>query len=175
MGICEPSGNGGEKQMKRDAARRVQIQRLRDYAVAVVMNYGRFETSGAARLAVFRSSNLMIAYHTPFNPLPSLDDQAKYFAAQEGRIAHLLPYGIDIWQLDVGKVLSMGWRDGEPPVVDIFRTGKWEHLFDSPRQSRQNKSGRRATRARNPATAKPTPKPRRRNRVQGGTVVAPHI
>lgn len=106
-----------------------RIAQIRRAAVAAVMRFGKLESSGAAKLAVFRKKDLMIAYRTPFNPLPPLSETAKYLAAREGRIAHLLPYGIDIWQLDVGKVLSAGWRDGEGTVTDLYRPGDWEGIL----------------------------------------------
>jgi len=71
----------------------------------------------------------MIAYRTPFNPMPGLSEHAKFIATREGRMAPLLPYGIDVWQLDVGKVMSLGWRDGEIAVADLYRPGDWEGLL----------------------------------------------
>ncbi len=107
-----------------------RLEAIRDAAVAAVMRYGRFETSGETRLAVLRLEKLMIAYHTPFNPLPPLNERAKYAAAKEGKCALLQPYGIDIWQVNYGRVLSIGWREGAAVVIDLYRSGRWERFLD---------------------------------------------
>jgi hypothetical protein len=109
---------------------RVYLDRVRDGAVAAVMRLGRFERSGDVRLTVLRLEKVMIAYRTPFNPLPPLSDQAKYAAVREGKSALLEPYGIDVWQENYGRVLSIGWRGNGPVVIDLYRAGRWERLFD---------------------------------------------
>jgi len=74
----------------------------------------------------------MVGYHTPFNPLPPLGETAKYWAARDGKIGRLEPYGLDIWELDIGKVLSIGWRElGSPCLVDHMRRTNWETAFES--------------------------------------------
>jgi hypothetical protein len=113
-----------------DRGFREYLDRVRDGAVAAVMRNGRFERSGDVRLTVLRLEKLMIAYRTPFNPLPPLSDQAKYTAVREGKSALLEPYGLDIWQENYGRVLSIGWRGNGPVVVDHYRAGRWERLFD---------------------------------------------
>jgi hypothetical protein len=117
--------------MTNHAVSEERIDTLRRIAVVAVMRYGRFECSGAARLVVFRRKDVMIAYRTPFNPMPMLSEHAKFIATREGRMAPLLPYGIDVWQLDVGKVMSLGWRDGETAIADLYRPGGWEHLLET--------------------------------------------
>lgn len=98
----------------------------RDLAVRAVMKLGWFEPSGEVRLAVFRRAGLMIAYHTPFNPLPSRNSDARYATEWEGRRAHLQPYGITVWMKGIGKVFSAGWRDGGDLIVDFYWPGHWE-------------------------------------------------
>lgn len=115
--------------MTRDEQKKERIREIQRAAVSAVMRFGKLESSGAVKLAIFRKKDLMIAYRTPFNPLPPLSETTKYLAAKEGRFGYLLPYGIDIWQLDVGKVLSAGWRDGEPVVADLYRPGQWENIL----------------------------------------------
>jgi hypothetical protein len=99
------------------------------------MRFGRFESSGFTRLMVLRRKDVMIAYRTPFNPLPPLSENAKYLAAKEGRTAYLMPYGIDIWRFDTGKVMSLGWHDGQNAVADHYRPGDWETMFERPKSA----------------------------------------
>jgi hypothetical protein len=117
--------------MKAECRKPAHADAVCDLAVFAVMNQGTFETSGAAKLAVLRRSGLMIAYHTPFNPLPPMSEELKYLAAMDGRTAHLQPYGIDIWYEGLGKVFRAGWRPGEAVSVDFYRSGEWENLFDA--------------------------------------------
>jgi hypothetical protein len=102
---------------------------LRDLAVAAAMRYGSFEASGEARLVVMREAGLMIAYRTPFNPLPPLTDSMRFEAAVRGKNAYREPYGIEVWQERLGKVLSIGWRGDNPPVVDQYEYGLWEQTL----------------------------------------------
>jgi hypothetical protein len=103
-----------------------RILSLRDLAVAAAMHRGSFEASGETRLVVLRDAGLMIAYRTPFNPLPKLTEAMKFDAALRGKSAYREPYGIEIWHEKAGKVLSIGWRDECLPVVDHFDRGLWE-------------------------------------------------
>jgi hypothetical protein len=114
------------------AERIVKTQRivaLRDLAVAAAMRRGGFEESGDTKLVVLREAGLMIIYRTPFNPLPPLTDRMKFDAALRGKGAYREPYGIEIWQDRLGKVLSVGWRDQAPPVVDGYEQGLWEQTL----------------------------------------------
>lgn len=113
-----------------------RLEFLKKAAVSAVMKLGRFESSGPVRLLILRRKDVMIAYRTPFNPLPPLSEQAKYLAALDGKTSHLLPYGLDIWQLDVGRVMSLGWRDGGAVIADLYRPGEWERFLGAPRNSR---------------------------------------
>ncbi|MGD0190163.1 MAG: hypothetical protein ABSD74_05445 [Rhizomicrobium sp.] len=106
-----------------------QTVSLRNLAVAAAMRYGSFEASGEARLVVMREAGLMIAYRTPFNPLPTLTDSMRFEAAVRGKNAYREPYGIEVWQERLGKVLSIGWRGQNPPVVDHYECGLWEHTL----------------------------------------------
>jgi len=106
-----------------------RVLALRDLAVAAAMRHGSFEESGDARLIVLREAGLMVAYRTPFNPLPPLTDRMKFEAALRGKNAYREPYGIEIWQERLGKVLSVGWRDRKPPVVDGYEQGLWEQTL----------------------------------------------
>ena len=106
-----------------------RIAALRDLAVVAAMRHGRFETSGDARLVIVHQDGLMIAYRTPFNPLPRFTETMKYEAAMEGRNALKEPYGIEIWEKRRGKVLSVGWRGAAAPVVDGYRNGAWEETL----------------------------------------------
>jgi len=136
---------------------------LRDLAVRAVMRSGRFETSGPVRLAVLRRSGLMIAYHTPFNPLPALSSEMKYLAVCAGKAAHLQRYGIHIWHQGMGKVFCAGWSANGDLIVDLYVQGDWEELFEKvvtrALQSR-SRGGRVAVSARRPT---PTPMPLPRN------------
>lgn len=58
--------------MIRDEQKRERIAQIQRVAVSAVMRFGKLETSGAAKLAILRKKDLMIAYRTPFNPLPPL-------------------------------------------------------------------------------------------------------
>jgi hypothetical protein len=102
---------------------------LRDLAVAAAMRCGAFETSGEARLVVFRQASLTIIYRTPFNPLPRMSGAMQYAAATNGRHSLLEPYGIEVWQERLGKVLSIGWRGERPPIVDRYEEGLWEEVL----------------------------------------------
>jgi hypothetical protein len=106
-----------------------RIMALRDLAVSAAMRRGGFEESGDARLVVLRDAGLMIAYRTPFNPLPPLTDRMKFEAALRGKGAYREPYGVEIWKDKTGKVLSVGWRDQKPPVVDCYEQGLWEQTL----------------------------------------------
>ena len=101
---------------------------LRDMAVESAMRHGVFEASGEAKLVVLRDGGLMIAYRTPFNPLPRLSESMKFEAALRGKAGHREPYGIDVWDRK-GKVLSLGWRDGGVPIVDGYEPGSWERTL----------------------------------------------
>lgn len=108
---------------------------LRDLAVEAAMQHGSFEASGEARLVVLRAAGLMVTYRTPFNPLPRLTESMKFEAALRGKSAYREPYGIEIWQERLGKVLSIGWRGETTPVVDGYEHGLWEQtLADLARQ-----------------------------------------
>ena len=106
-----------------------RVVALRDLAVAAAMRRGCFEASGDARLVVLRQAGLMIAYRTPFNPLPRLTERMKFEAALRGKSTHREPYGIEIWQERFGKVLSVGWSGEEPPAVDAYEQGLWERTL----------------------------------------------
>jgi hypothetical protein len=106
-----------------------RIEALRDLAVAAAMGRGGFEESGDTKLVVLREAGLMIIYRTPFNPLPAFTDRMKFEAALRGRGAYREPYGIEIWQDKLGKVFSIGWRDGKPVVVDGYEQGVWEQTL----------------------------------------------
>jgi hypothetical protein len=93
------------------------------------MQRGGFEESGDTKLVVLREAGLMIIYRTPFNPLPRLTDRMKFEAALRGKGAYREPYGIEIWRDRLGKVLSVGWRGQNPPVVDAYEQGQWEHAL----------------------------------------------
>ncbi len=102
---------------------------LRNLAVSAAMRHGFFEASGDARLVVLRAAGLMVAYRTPFNPLPPLTENMKFEAALRGKSAYREPYGIEVWLERSGKVLSVGWCDNEPPVVDGYEQGQWEQTL----------------------------------------------
>lgn len=112
--------------MQAECSNRSQIDVLCETAVWAVMKGGAFEDSGPTRLLVLRHSGLVIAYHTPFNPLPPLSNEQKFLAAKDGRIARLQPYGVNIWYENLGKVVRAGWRADGPVVVDFYRPGEWE-------------------------------------------------
>ena len=125
--------------MKRRDLSPARIEFIRRAAVAAAMRSGRFQASGTARLLVLRKRDVMIAYRTPFNPLPPLSEMAKFLAAREGKTAHLQPYGIDIWQLDIGKVMNSAGVTAamRSPISIVRATGKisWE-----PRATRRDSS-----------------------------------
>lgn len=115
--------------MQVDSSSPSQIDVLCETAVWAVMKGGTFEDSGPTRLLVLRHSGLVIAYHTPFNPLPPLSNEQKFLAAKDGRIARLQPYGINIWYENLGKVVRAGWYPDGPTIVDFYRPGEWETLL----------------------------------------------
>jgi len=106
-----------------------RVVALRDLAVAAAMRHGRFEASGDAKLVILHRDGLMIAYRTPFNPLPKFTETMKYEAAMDGRHALKEPYGIEVWEKRRGKVLSIGWRGTAAPVVDGYQDGAWEETL----------------------------------------------
>jgi hypothetical protein len=106
-----------------------RVASLRDFAVSAAMRHGRFEASGDARLVILHQAGLMIAYRTPFNPLPKFTEGMKFEAALQGRSALREPYGIEIWDKKHGKVLSVGWRGDAAPVVDGYEHGPWEQTL----------------------------------------------
>lgn len=117
--------------------KRERVIELRDIAVVTAMRHGAFEVSGDTRLVVVREADLMLTYRTPFNPLPKLTESMRFDAAVRGKNAYREPYGIEIWQDRRGKVLSIGWQDGNAPVVDGYERGTWEqtlaHIADHKR------------------------------------------
>lgn len=115
--------------MQAECSKLSQIDVLRETAVWAVMKGGAFEDSGSTRLLVLRHSGLVIAYHTPFNPLPPLSNEQKFLAAKDGRIARLQPYGINIWYENMGKVVRAGWCPSGPTIVDFYRPGQWETVL----------------------------------------------
>ena len=110
-------------------AKSERVAKLRDLAVGAAMRHGSFEVSGEAKLVVLRETGLMVTYRTPFNPLPKLTESMRFEAALRGKSAHREPYGIEIWQEKLGKVLSIGWRGDNAPVVDGYEKGSWEQTL----------------------------------------------
>lgn len=106
-----------------------RVFRLRDLAVAAAMRHGCFEASGEARLVVLREAGLMLTYRTPFNPLPKMTEEMKFEASLRRKNAWREPYGIEIWQERLGKVLSVGWRPDAAPVIDTYEKGLWEQIL----------------------------------------------
>jgi hypothetical protein len=53
----------------------------------------------------------------------------RFEAAARGKNAYREPYGIEVWQERFGKVLSIGWRGENPPVVDHYECGLWEQTL----------------------------------------------
>jgi hypothetical protein len=110
---------------------RDRICALRDLAMTAVMQRGRIEPSGGARLAVLKEGGLMIGYRTPFNPLPRIADSAKYEAAAAGKNHWCDAYAIDIWLEDVGKVFSVGWGLDEELRVRRCKPGPWQTTLET--------------------------------------------
>ncbi len=65
---------------------RIYLDRVRDGAVAAVMRLGRFERSGDVRLTVLRLEKVMIAYRTPFNPLPPFERSSEIRGRAGGEV-----------------------------------------------------------------------------------------
>lgn len=107
------------------------------------MQRGRFETCCVARLVDLRRPDVIIAYHTSFNPLPRPSELVLSCFAKEGKTCHLMPNALDVRPLDVGKVLSIGWRSDGDIVADLYRHGTREHVL-----------GLHAGRAKEPRTRK---------------------
>ena len=128
-----------------------KAETLRDLAVLAVARRGAMERSGAANLAVLREDDLMIGYHTPFNPLPKLAESAKYDAALKGRDGMRDTYGIDVWLEAEGKVFSAGWTPGGQMHVRLCKPGAWQaRLLElaAPSRSHQRASAPEAARNR---------------------------
>jgi hypothetical protein len=124
--IAVKSGVNGVPSMKTRHQDDARMHALRDWAMSAVMQRGRFEPSGGAKLAILKEDGLMIGYRTPFNPLPKLRDRAKYEAANRGKNCRTDWYGIDVWLEDVGKVFSVGWGADRELRVHCCKAGPWQ-------------------------------------------------
>jgi hypothetical protein len=120
----------GNNRMKCQMSDDQQARSLRDLAVLAVARRGALERSGAANLAVLKQDDLMIGYHTPFNPLPKLSDNAKYAAALGNKDCGREAYGVDIWLEAEGKVFSAGWAPGGDMNVRLFKPGPWQSRLE---------------------------------------------
>lgn len=104
-------------------------EELKNLAVLAVMSGGCLESSGRAKLAILREEGLMIAYRTPFNPLPEGALALRDDIPMHGPNLGSEPYAVDVWAEGTGKVLSMGWRDRGNVVTALYRTGTWEEVL----------------------------------------------
>jgi len=108
---------------------------LRDAAVHKLRAEGSFEpVKGTGRCLGWRGNGLSLSLRTPFQKLrhPPLDPRVIRLA---GPPPENLPYGLDIWTNNLGKVLNIEWADDGTFVLVSFRRGPWEALvraFDDP-------------------------------------------
>ncbi len=102
---------------------------LRDAALSVLENYGRWMPCGSRDLHMLTAdvSNLLILYRTPFQKVFKPPEPMKYMAAVFGQSPRILPSGLDIWHGQ--KVLSIDWDDAEGVEVRSFTQGKWEGML----------------------------------------------
>lgn len=136
--------------MQRQTSDDHRAKALRDLAVLAVARRGALERSGAANLAVLKQDDLMIGYHTPFNPLPKLADSAKYEAALEGNDRAHDAYGIEIWLDDAGKVFSAGWTPSGEMHVRLHKPGAWQSKLEeiaAPQRSRKKAAAPQAAKS----------------------------
>ena len=111
--------------------RRAETARqIRDRALLVVRNYGRYELVGDQYWLTWRGAGFIVSHRAPSQQLddPSVArEQTKYHLIREGLTApEPLPYGLEIWQ--GRKVMNLEWSDDAFLIVS-FRRGPWEKVF----------------------------------------------
>jgi len=111
-----------------------RVWRLRDAAVRVVRERGRWETIGGVRLVVADWQGMRIAYRTPFQRIRHIPDPRSYsnalaFAEAEPDLAYVL----EIWTYPNmltqvwTQVLQTQWSDGDTEQrVVSFKEGGWQ-------------------------------------------------
>lgn len=99
--------------------------RLRDSALSKLRSEGSFVDTNIGPYLTWTGQDLMMGLRTPFQKLPPVTEEIKYFAAKTGKGPANLSYGLDIW-VKKRKVLNIEWNDtGEIRLVS-FRRGDWE-------------------------------------------------
>jgi len=111
-----------------------RVRRLRDAAVHVIRERGRWETIGGVRLVVADWEGIRIVYRTPFQRLRHIPDTRSYsnalaFAQAEPDLAYVLEIwtypsvSTQVWTL----VLQAQWSDSDADQrVVAFKEGGWE-------------------------------------------------
>jgi hypothetical protein len=97
--------------------------KARDAAVSLVQKFGGWEGAPAlpsgARMLAATIEGYRILYRTPFQKLPETPASLEYFRALSGKPGPL-PYAIDVWRLEGGKILFCEWSDsGEFTLVKL--------------------------------------------------------
>ena len=110
--------------MTKDEKRALAIT-LRDAALIVVGRVGTWESASSVQIRSARVGSFSIAYRTPFQRMPSADDDLKYYAAAHGLPPpQSLPYGLDIWSPK--KVLCIEWDDRGAVELVSLKRGDWQ-------------------------------------------------
>lgn len=104
-------------------------RQIRDRALLVVRNYGRYELVGDQYWLIWRGAGFIVSHRAPSQRLdnPGIARETKHHPVREGLAApEPLPYGLEIWQ--GRKVLNIEWS-GDEFVIVSFRRGPWENMF----------------------------------------------
>jgi hypothetical protein len=114
------------------AARNDRVFAARDLGVRLARERGGAESiSGSdCRLLVARIGDLMLAFRTPFQPLPADPPAPSYQAALVAAGKQTKGYGLDIW-FRGRKVLNLEWDEPDDLDVRSYKPGPWEEAMSA--------------------------------------------
>jgi hypothetical protein len=97
---------------------------LRAAGLELVKAHGRFQSAGPVKAMVATSGDFRVAYRTPFQRLPEINELTKYRLAMHGAHGNL-PYALDISHAD-RMVFLVEWDDAGDVEIILVRRGDWE-------------------------------------------------
>jgi hypothetical protein len=95
----------------------------RDAALALAQKVGKWERVCGHPVLWFRSQDYEIAYRAALQALPKLVSEI-YSRNLTSKIGSVLPYVIDIWENEGGKILVLEWDDTGVCGWTTFKVGK---------------------------------------------------
>jgi hypothetical protein len=93
--------------------RKDQAIAARDRALAVLSAHGTMEKIARIPGGAFKNEFFQMFLRTPFQSVHGTEKN--------------LPYGLDIWLLQGGKVLNIEWSDAGAIEVISYKPGEWEN------------------------------------------------